>query len=609
MQLIISNQYHAQTFRSLDAQPFLSPGPQGTHSSGTTSHNPTPPDAGNLDFSLPDDFGFPNSAFNEKFSFDVATNAADTSSASSSDSDIESSSSSVDSDVEWRPKRAKRGKTGRGYEYKKLADLRSGDKKVNIFGVVKEFTPPVQSRGTDLCSVLTLLDESDPLVGVKCINFNRIEDKLPQVRKVGDVVSLHRINVEEYRLFTQVTGSSFSSSQRFSGQVEKSFKVHTGSFSYTFTSTDRARVKELRSWFLKRNRNLLCRQLESVSPGTPFDLVCQVIAVTQEKEQDCVILTVWDGTKCSLSTPKRRLVEHDLLLSKCNPAFDALACGFEQQVVVYDKMLFNDVTKLKPGDVALLHNVNAVTSSSNNFELSIHSPSSDPTNTSLYTNLKKMIEILPERDYAYDELKQQLIVATAPDTFVTFTSNKSVPLLSLSELKSYEAVPTKCRCHVKVLGVATPSLEETVRLRCSFCDVLSPIQPDMDINEDGVSNKPCSVCVECGQYLSESPNPCCVFLFQLQVTDMSGTVVSLHVAKEEATRLLNGTCPTNYYQHQQARYHLMQKLFTLTGDNRPFNCNVTDNPRPWVECCVLKLKHGRNMYYFMFDTELNTGTP
>lgn len=562
-----------------------------------------------MNFSLPDDFSFPNSAFNEKFSFDDPTNPTDTSSASSSDSDVESSSSSVDSDVEWRPKRAKRGKTGRDYEYKKLADLKPGDKKVNIFGVVKEFNPPVQSRGTDLCSVITLLDESDPLVGVKCINFNRIEDKLPRVRRIGDVVSLHRVNVEEYRLVTQVTGSSFSSSQRFSGRVGKSFKVHTGSFSYTFTSTDRARVKELRSWYLKRNRDLLCRKLESVSPGIPFDLVCQVVAVVQVKEQDCVILTVWDGTKCTLSTHKRHLIEDEVLLSKQNPAFDALACNFKHQIVVYDKMVFYDVTTLKPGDVALLHNVNAIASSRNNYELSIHPSSSDPLSTTLYANEKKMIEILPERDFSFNELKQQLIVATAPEKFVTFTSNKTVPLLSLSELESYEAIPTKCRCHIKVLGVATPSLEETVRLRCPSCDLFTPIQQDMDINENGVSNKPCSVCVECGQCLSESPNPYCVFLFKLQVTDLSGITLTLHVAKEEATRLLNDTCPTSYYQHQQARYNLMQKLFTLTGDNRPFNCSVTDNPRPWVECCVLKLKRGAEVYYFMFDTELNVGTP
>lgn len=538
----------------------------------------------------------------KELSYDSRSESTDTGSASSSD--IETSNSSTDSDVEWRPKRVKRGETGRNYVYKKLADLEPGDKKVNIFGVVKEFTPPVQSRGTDLCSVIVLLDESNPLVGVKCINFNRSENKLPQVRRIGDVLSLHRVNVEQYRLVTQVTASSYSTSQRFSGKVGKSFQVHTGCLSYTFTSADRERVKELRLWYLKRNRNMVCRKLETITPSIPFDLICQVVSIVQEEEDGSMILTVWDGTVCPLSTPKM-LTKDDPILSKHSPVFNALSCGFKQQVVIHDKTLHRYVAKLEPGDVTLLHTVNAANCGVDCFELNMCTrPSVSPSDDDRTSSNFNVIEMLRENDYSFVDLKHQLITATASQECVSVTSNENVPLLSLSEIEDYEAIPMKCSCNVKVLGVSTPSLEETVQLKCSSCDLFTPIQPDMHINEDGVSNDPCPVCVEYGQHLSDSPNPFCIFLLKLKVTDMSGALVTLHVAKEEAERLLNNIFPTNYYQHQKARYQVMEKLFKLTGDNPPFNWDVTEESRPWVKCCILKFKHQTTVYYFMFDSEL-----
>ena len=211
-----------------------------------------------------------------------------------SSSELTESSPSEDSsdDEAWAVKRRKPPGKDRGYTYTKLAELNVGEKKVNIIAVVKEFKPPASTRGSDYYSTLTLVDETDPRVGVKCIMFNSAPEKLPQIKRVGDIVCLHRTTISSYSCQTQVQGHRYTSAMRFSGDTRKKVLASTASVSYTCTHWEKERVRELKKWAREMRRKDCVCSLEAVTPDMYFDLVCQVVSVTISKVPRCAVLTV-----------------------------------------------------------------------------------------------------------------------------------------------------------------------------------------------------------------------------------------------------------------------------------------------------------------------------
>ncbi|XP_053878877.1 protection of telomeres protein 1 isoform X3 [Malaclemys terrapin pileata] len=78
------------------------------------------------------------------------------------------------------------------YTYTPLNHLKDGTI-VNLYGAVKFFKPPYISKGTDYCSVVTIVDQSN--VKLTCTLFNGNLDALPKIYKIGDIVRFHRIKV------------------------------------------------------------------------------------------------------------------------------------------------------------------------------------------------------------------------------------------------------------------------------------------------------------------------------------------------------------------------------------------------------------------------------
>ena len=63
---------------------------------------------------------------------------------------------------------------------------------------------------------------------------------------------------------------------------------------------------------------------------------------------------------------------------------------------------------------------------------------------------------------------------------------------------------------------------------------------------------------------------------------------------EEAVHFFNDLSPSNFYQHQDLCYQLMEKLYLLTGGNAPFVSPATGGegggearPKPRLEICVV----------------------
>ena len=192
----------------------------------SVSHENTIP-GGSQSSSFHDNPDFPNSAFME----DDASNSSS------------NSSSDDESGRQWTKKQYRDKQLSSKYSYKKIAELIVGDKKQNVICVVKEFKLQPPTRGSDNYSLLTLIDGSDPRVGIRTLIFNRNTDKLPHVKREGDIVCIHRIDVNNFNYQTQIERRQYCSIIRFSGEIHRKIKPCTGSMTFSLSSLERERVR------------------------------------------------------------------------------------------------------------------------------------------------------------------------------------------------------------------------------------------------------------------------------------------------------------------------------------------------------------------------------
>uniref|UniRef100_A0A663NAS7 Protection of telomeres protein 1 n=1 Tax=Athene cunicularia TaxID=194338 RepID=A0A663NAS7_ATHCN len=187
------------------------------------------------------------------------------------------------------------------YAYTSLNHLKDGTI-VNLYGIVKFFKPPYVSKGTDYCSVVTLVDPSN--VKLTCTLFSGNVDSLPKIYKVGDIVRFHRIKIREYNGQMQGITSVGFASLTFDGTVGAPVVPRTSSKVYTFMDEEQKIVEELRVWAAS---NLsVCgpaAKLSGVQPMLFFDLTCQLVGKAKV-DGSSFLLKVWDGTKCPYPTWK-----------------------------------------------------------------------------------------------------------------------------------------------------------------------------------------------------------------------------------------------------------------------------------------------------------------
>lgn len=542
-------------------------------------------------------------------------NNSPTSSSSSSSSDEDDGD---DSDREWTKKRRRKEQLISNYSYKKLAELREGDVKQNIICVVKEFKPPAPTRGSDYYSFLTLIDESDPRVGVRTIIFNRDTDKHPHVKREGDIVCIHRINVKSFNLQTQIEGGGFCSTIRFSGEIRKKIRPCTGSLTFSLSSMERERVRELRRWARKQRVESQLHTLQSLHPDTYFDLICQVVSVTISKVPCCVVLTVWDGTPHTLSCRNIRLeknydegypeVREDAQLSESST-------GYAVNIVVYRKKSLKKLSNLHPGNFLYLRNLHCtvVDRDANTIEICIYRK-----NDACYEGVTlsraetSRVEILNRRDELCRIVERQIEKANAP---ITTTPHCSQLFCTITDITGYsDTFPTKFRCLARVLAVNASSLEDLVVIHCSLCQHFQPVSRHTKM-KNGVCCEPCSKCSDEGAVHPPSPLPSCQYYFKMTLGDASGEVM-VEVGHQQAMELFGGLRPNNLYQYQQLRFQLSDLLYSMTGGNNPFAAGGSGGvagaeaekrrqaARPWVDCCVLAVKHNETIHYCLFDTIL-----
>ncbi|NWS63550.1 POTE1 protein, partial [Chunga burmeisteri] len=195
------------------------------------------------------------------------------------------------------------------YVYTPLNHLKDGTI-VNLYGVVKFFKPPYVSKGTDYCSVVTLVDPSN--VKLTCTLFNGNLDSLPKIYKVGDIVRFHRIKIREYNGQMQGITSGGFASLTFDGTVGAPVVPRTSSKVYTFMDEEQKTIEELRIWAASNlSVSGPAAKLSGVQPMLFFDLTCQLVGKAKV-DGSSFLLKVWDGTKCPYPTWKVPVEAKDL---------------------------------------------------------------------------------------------------------------------------------------------------------------------------------------------------------------------------------------------------------------------------------------------------------
>ncbi|KAK2489866.1 hypothetical protein MC885_012654 [Smutsia gigantea] len=195
------------------------------------------------------------------------------------------------------------------YIYTPLNQLKSG-MIVNVYGVVKFFKPPYVSKGTDYCSVVTIVDRTN--VKLTCLFFSGNYEALPIIYKNGDIVRFHRLKIQVYKNETQGITSSGFASLTFEGTLGAPIIPRTSSKYFNFTTEDHKVVEALRVWastHISPSSTLV--KLCDVQPMQYFDLTCQLLGKA-EVDGTSFLLKVWDGTRTPF--PSWRVLIQDLAL-------------------------------------------------------------------------------------------------------------------------------------------------------------------------------------------------------------------------------------------------------------------------------------------------------
>ncbi|KAJ7405076.1 protection of telomeres 1 [Pitangus sulphuratus] len=369
------------------------------------------------------------------------------------------------------------------YVYTPLNQLKDGTI-VNLYGVVKFFKPPYVSKGTDYCSVVTLVDPSN--VKLTCTLFNGNPDSLPKIYKVGDIVRFHRIKIREFNGQMQGITSGGFASLTFDGTVGAPLVPRTSSKMYTFMDEEHKRIEELRVWAASNiSISGPAAKLSSVQPMLFFDLTCQLVGKAQV-DGSSFLLKVWDGTKCPYPTWRVPVEAKDLEGEK---ALLHQLRNLTVDILVYDNHV-QLAKSLKIGSFLRIYSIHTKQASADNedfshIEFHLHGgtcygrgigvlPENNP-------DVKELKAFLGSVDLADSQNMESMSSVELDGTFSDFTVLTDHQHLNNTELKTImnSTAPQQYRIRAKLRTYKPQKLHQSVKLHCSKCNSLQEV-PDGD---------------------------------------------------------------------------------------------------------------------------------
>ncbi|XP_022437749.1 protection of telomeres protein 1 isoform X1 [Delphinapterus leucas] len=416
------------------------------------------------------------------------------------------------------------------YVYTPLNQLKSG-MIVNVYGVVKFFKPPYLSKGTDYCSVVTIVDQTH--VKLTCLFFSGNYEALPMIYKNGDIVRFHRLKIQVYKKETQGITSSGFASLTFEGTLGAPIIPRTSSKCFNFTAEDHKMVEALRVWastHISPSSTLV--KLCDVQPMQYFDLTCQLLGKA-EVDGASFLLKVWDGTRTPF--PSWRVLIQDLVLEGDLSHIHRVQ-NLTIDILVYDNHV--QVAKsLKVGSFLRIYSLHTKLQSVNSenlatflaLEFHLHGG----------TSYGRGIRVLPESNSDVDQLKKVLESVDLPanqclegicqseheDSFSNISSSGSVSLYEVERCQQLSATnfsnliqkffivltdhqylektplcailkqkaPQQYRIRAKLRSYKPRRLFQSVKLYCPKCHSLQevPHEGDLDIIlQEGATRTP-----------------------------------------------------------------------------------------------------------------------
>lgn len=401
------------------------------------------------------------------------------------------------------------------YIYTPLSQLKSGTI-VNVYGVVKFFKPPYLSKGTDYCSVVTIVDQTN--VKLTCLLFSGNYEALPRIYKIGDIVRFHRLKIQVYKNEPQGITSSGFASLTFEGTLGAPVIPRTSSKCFHFTATDHKMVEALRIWastHISPSSTLV--QLCNVQPMQYFDLTCQLLGKAQV-DGASFLLKVWDGTRTPF--PSWRVSIEDQVLEGDSSHIRRLQ-NLTIDILVYDNHV--QVAKsLKIGSFLRIYSLHTKLQS-------VTSESQTPLSLEFHlhggTSYGRGITVLPENNSDVDQLKKALEAAdlTAAqhsdglyqtdqeESYLTLSSSGSVSLYEIERCQQLSATiltdhqylektplcailkqkaPQQYRIRAKLRSYKPKRIFQSVKLYCPKCHSLQevPHEDNLDaVLQDGAT--------------------------------------------------------------------------------------------------------------------------
>lgn len=523
------------------------------------------------------------------------------------------------------------------YTYTELAGLTdlAHDARVNVAGVVKNFRSSYHSRGTDYCCTFSLVDQtfSD---GVTCIVFSKYEEKLPRITRVGEIVVIRRVKVNFFNGCPQLIGISYSSFHVFDGETSTEVQPRRSSQAASLSDKEREMVKSLQEMVTastELNSQAHICVLEKAEPALHFDIIAQVVSVVTISDEQCVCLTVCDGTKFPLCSSKystqcfqTQAVLDKTLVKKYN--------SWTVDILIYESCTAK-LTGVVPGCFVYLHDI---------YASPLYGKDSKGKQC-VVTELSAQRIDCPDFSCAVLDLDDRDVVTVQSRLLALSQDNKrnpgndvvrcllpSVttclhpdrPFTSVADVLVCSQVPNMFRCDLRAVRIFPSEITGLVRLCCQRCGFEVPLPSSTEEENSGTFQTTGSVCPKCAvscsaeelsyseprtksfseiekelMYASgrageaeegtdKQPIPpllAYTYVFKLVLEDDSGSLEAF-VAERDANLFLESLPPANLRFSFQSRSALWQRLRYLFGQN-PFDLSSSAAVAPRMDCCVL----------------------
>ncbi|KAI7725355.1 hypothetical protein M8C21_029703 [Ambrosia artemisiifolia] len=345
------------------------------------------------------------------------------------------------------------------------------NKRVNLIGLITEIGIPKQTKGTDCCCTLKIVDESSPTSGISVNFFAGTFENLPHVASPGDILQILRVTIKSYVLgvdagINAVFDKNYSSfglyyaSNNAPYQVSSKFPTRMQGNSFTEGLTKWALSRPPETDMAASGECLSLKDIEEgrIKEGKQLNLICKVLHMCEVKQGEWMLF-VWDGTDApplSVHTKIDEEFENPLPLQlEPSPLSRNVLCEFPTVGTVL-RMTSNHHQKLR------LHSLKVIVDKwvqfkNINFEVRCGLWCGILLPTSKFSYLSNEDDLVLQHKRKYEERvkgkwKRMPLSCIPTPSHITYTDHKNEPLVTLMDVLCHPEVIGKFKCVARVVA-------------------------------------------------------------------------------------------------------------------------------------------------------------